>query len=181
MYQIDSIRKLFVKYGERDYIGESVSQQSHLIQTAMLAEQANANPQLVVAAFLHDIGQFVGMLRKLPSMEDLGIADHERVGANFLRALRFPEYTARLVEEHVNAKRYLVSTKRRYQQQLSEASSRTLALQGGLMNVEEVAEFENLEVFPDVLRLRRWDDLAKRTDLQLKSLDYYLEICQKVL
>jgi len=187
MYQIDKISRLFAKYGNSDYIGEPVSQQSHLIQSAMLAEEAGAVQELVVAAFLHDIGHIVGLERNLPSIGNLstvgnlGTTKHEQVGAIFLRELGFPDYITGLVEQHVNAKRYLVTVNPSYNEKLSEASKQTLIRQGDLMDRQELLEFRNLKFFRDVRRLRSWDEQAKRTDVELKPLEYYLGISQKVL
>lgn len=178
---MDKIYTLFAKYGEHDYLGESVSQKSHLIQTAMLAEEAGASPELIAAAFLHDVGQFVGMELNLPTISNLGIRHHEAIGAEFLRYKGFPEYVVNLVGEHVNAKRYLVAANLGYYQRLSEASKQTLALQGGPMNDEACLAFENYDFFKDILRLRSWDELAKRTDLKLKPLEYYVGLCRKIL
>eukprot|EP00933_Yihiella_yeosuensis_P074840 TRINITY_DN8390_c1_g1_i1.p1 TRINITY_DN8390_c1_g1~~TRINITY_DN8390_c1_g1_i1.p1 ORF type:complete len:134 (-),score=31.29 TRINITY_DN8390_c1_g1_i1:107-508(-) len=56
------IAKAFEKYGENGYIGEPVSQKSHMIQAAMQAEQEfPEDKEVIIAAFLHDIGHLVGL------------------------------------------------------------------------------------------------------------------------
>ena len=46
---------LFKKYGDRDYIGEPVSQEEHMIQCAMLAEKDGYSDEVILGVFLHDI------------------------------------------------------------------------------------------------------------------------------
>ena len=178
---MEGISALFTKYGNHDYIGEKISQSSHLIQTAMLAEETGASNELVIAAFLHDIGQFIGLERKLTTIDNLGIENHEIIGADFLSELGFEDYITSLVREHVNAKRYLVTVNSHYYQKLSDASKQTLALQGGPMNDEEVLTFQKMDYCRDLLRLRSWDEQAKRLDLQLKPLEYYINLCRETL
>ena len=52
--------QLFEKYGNNDYDGEPVTQTSHMVQCAMLAMKNNADNELVLGAFLHDIGHLLG-------------------------------------------------------------------------------------------------------------------------
>ena len=73
--------------------------------------EANAEPEVVLAAFLHDIGHLCAE-ENVPQMEGYGIMHHEQIGADFLRAEGVPERVARLAESHVqfglfeNAKNY---------------------------------------------------------------------------
>jgi len=64
---------------------------------------------------------------------------------------------------HVLAKRYLVSTNRDYQAQLSEDSIRSLALQGGSMTEVECQAFIKMPFSQDAISLRQWDDAGKAT------------------
>ena len=41
------------------YIGEKVTMSEHMIQTAMLAEKANCNDELICSCLLHDYGHFI--------------------------------------------------------------------------------------------------------------------------
>ena len=66
-----------------------------------------------------------------------------------------------LVGSHAQAKRYLVTTDASYTARLTEASVRSLAVQGGPMSATEVFEFEAHRWAADAIRLRRWDDAAK--------------------
>ena len=166
--------ELFEKYGSADYIGEPVSQMSHMIQTAMLAEAGGESQEIVLAALFHDIGHLVCLSQELGKMGDYGGRGHENIGAEFLVRHGFSNVVCDLVGNHVQAKRYRVWKDPGYQ--LSEASRRTLIYQGGPMTDEEAAQFEQRPDFEVSLRLRDWDDQAKRTDVQLKPLDYYREM-----
>jgi predicted HD phosphohydrolase len=86
---------------------------------------------------------------------------HETVGAEALRSLGFSEKIAQLVANHVEAKRYLVSTDPAYYEGLSEASKITLEKQGGKMTEAEMHSFEQDPFFELHLALRRIDEQAK--------------------
>jgi predicted HD phosphohydrolase len=78
---------------------------------------------------------------------------------------------ARLVEYHVQAKRYLTLKEAGYYERLSEASRRTLEHQGGVMTVEEAEIFEKDPLCAVSLRMRQWDELAKEMNVPLLDLD----------
>jgi 2-amino-1-hydroxyethylphosphonate dioxygenase (glycine-forming) len=55
-----AICNLLTTHGQADYIGEPISQLAHSLQCAHLARQhAPTDGALIVAALLHDIGQFI--------------------------------------------------------------------------------------------------------------------------
>ena len=99
---------LFRKYGNRDYIGEPVSQQEHMTQCAMLAEKEGYSNGVILGVFLHDVGHLVGFDKDLPPMGDVGTYAHEIIGEQFLKNLGFPASVTSFVRGHVDAKRYLV-------------------------------------------------------------------------
>jgi len=68
---------------------------------------------------------------------------------------------ARLVEYHVQAKRYLTLKEPGYYARLSEASRRTLEYQGGVMSAAEAEAFERDPLCAVSLRMRQWDEQAK--------------------
>jgi predicted HD phosphohydrolase len=94
-------------------------------------------------------------------MDGYGTWDHEEVGARTLKSLGFSEKITRLVENHVYAKRYLVSTDPMYFADLSPASKITLIKQGGLLSVQEKQDFEQDPLFELHIALRRLDEKAK--------------------
>jgi len=153
-----------------DYIGESVSQLDHALQCATLAEQ-HGDPELTLAALLHDIGHLVPSQE--PSMEGLGTRNHERVGADILLGLGFSARVGRLVAGHVNAKRFLASQRPAYLAKLSPASTRTLALQGGPMTTHEQAEFEQHSDARDLIQLRGFDEGAKALGANFRPLEHF--------
>ncbi|MFP3682093.1 HD domain-containing protein, partial [Pseudomonas sp. SIMBA_041] len=77
-----------------------------------------------LAAFFHDIVHICQ--QDAENMGGFGVVSHARLGADYLRRAGFSERLARLVEYHVQAKRYLTFKAPGYYQRLSEASRRTL-------------------------------------------------------
>lgn len=154
---VDGLFALYERHGDEDYIGEPVSQLEHMSQAAELALAEGYDDEVVLAAFFHDIGH----LCEGADMGGYGVVSHERVGAEYLRRCGFGERMAKLVEYHVEAKRYLVLRQPGYLQRLSEASRRTLAYQGGVMSEEEADAFERDPLCAVSLRMRVWDEEAK--------------------
>jgi len=150
---------LYERFGDNDYIGEPVSQIEHMSQAAELAMAEGFDDEVVLAAFFHDIGHLCA--EGAESMGGFGIVSHERLGADYLRRAGFSERLARLVEYHVQAKRYLTLKEPGYYERLSEASRRTLEYQGGVMTAVEAEAFEQDPLCAVSLRMRQWDELAK--------------------
>lgn len=167
------IISLYNQYGGEDYIGEPVSQLEHMQQCAQLAEQEGYDEEVVLAGFFHDIGHFCEHLMPVQHMDGFGIVDHEKLGADFLRGQGFSEKIAQLVQNHVEAKRYLTFRYPEYYEKLSEASKRTLEFQGGRMTAEEAAAFEADPLFELHIKLRRWDEGAKLEHQPLQPMLYY--------
>ncbi|MEO1496215.1 MAG: phosphonate degradation HD-domain oxygenase [Planctomycetota bacterium] len=172
------IYRLFEVRGASLYGGEGVTQLEHGLQAAMLAEQEGADPALIVAALLHDVGH---LLHDLPDdAPDNGVDDvHEALGADWLRS-RFPPEVLEPVQQHVASKRYLCATEQGYWDALSEPSKVSLELQGGPMNAAEVDAFEQGEHFEACVRLRRWDDLAKVVGLETPPLEHFMTLVDRV-
>jgi phosphonate degradation associated HDIG domain protein len=164
---------LYLAYGDADYIGEPVSQLEHMCQCAMLAEEEGYDEDVILAAFFHDIGHFCEHFMKVGQMDGYGVVDHEGLGANFLRSRNFSEKIAALVQNHVEAKRYLTRQVPSYYEGLSEASKRTLEFQGGRMSVDEAMNFEKDPLFDMHIKLRHWDEGAKIQSRQLPPLEKY--------
>ncbi len=156
------MEELYFTFGNIPYaIGEGLSQLEHGLQCAELAQQAGHKREFVLACLLHDIGHLIGARDGLEAMGSLGALNHEQVGADWLLERGFSEYTATLVRHHTTAKRYLAATRPEYMQQLSEASKKTLALQGGPMTEQEQVDFENQVHYLDFIAIRQFDDAAK--------------------
>jgi phosphonate degradation associated HDIG domain protein len=160
---------LYERFGASDYIGEPVSQIEHMSQAAQCAMAEGFDDEVILAAFFHDIGHICA--ENAENMGGFGVVSHERLGADYLRSAGFSERMARLVECHVQAKRYLTLREPGYFEQLSEASRRTLEYQGGVMTEAEAEAFEQDPLCAVSLRMRQWDELAKEMHVPLIDLD----------
>jgi phosphonate degradation associated HDIG domain protein len=156
---IAEVFALYERFGDSDYIGEPVSQIEHMSQAAERAIAEGFDDEVVLAAFFHDIGHICA--ENAENMGGFGVVSHERLGADYLRRAGFSERMARLVEYHVQAKRYLTLKEPGYYERLSEASRRTLEYQGGVMSAEEAEAFEQDPLCEVSLRMRQWDEQAK--------------------
>jgi 2-amino-1-hydroxyethylphosphonate dioxygenase (glycine-forming) len=168
---VKEIFALYEKYGNEDYIGEPVSQVEHMSQSAQLAMDSGYDDEVVLAAFFHDIGHICVSRNKENDMGGFGTKSHEKIGADFLREKGFSEKIAQLVENHVQAKRYLTFKYPEYFQNLSEASRKTLELQGGVMTKEEALSFEKNPLFELSIKMRQWDEQAKEINVPLVDLE----------
>ena len=152
------------------YIGEKVTITEHMIQTAMLAEKNNCSSSLICSSLLHDYGHFI-----LENPDDLvnkkKDGKHEDVGYKFLKKY-FVKDVVKPIKHHVMAKRYLARDEN-YYRSLSEASKVSLKLQGGIMNDKEAKEFEINEFFESSIKLRKFDEGAKKAGLKIKSINEY--------
>ncbi|QQX58618.1 phosphonate degradation HD-domain oxygenase [Pseudomonas chlororaphis] len=157
--RIAEVFGLYERFGDSDYIGEPVSQLEHMSQAAQRAMAEGFDDEVVLAAFFHDIGHICA--QDAENMGGFGVVSHERLGADYLRRAGFSERLARLVEYHVQAKRYLTFKESGYYERLSQASRRTLEYQGGVMSAEEARAFEQDPLCAVSLRMRQWDEQAK--------------------
>lgn len=179
--KLELIFGLYEKHGNEDYIGEPVSQIEHMCQSAQLAEKEGFDEEVILAAFFHDVGHLFSNLFTTESMGGFGIRRHEQIGADCLREMGFSEKIAKLVENHVQAKRYLTFRNPDYFEKLSEASRQTLVYQGGPMTQEEAINFEKDPLFEASLKMRTWDEEAKLENIPLPDLTKYREIAAKLL
>ena len=152
------------------YIGEKVTITEHMIQTAMLAEINNCSSDLVCSSLLHDYGHFI-----LDNPDNLVVnkkdGRHEDIGYNFLKK-HFIKNVVEPIKYHVKAKKYLARDNK-YYQGLSDASKVSLKLQGGIFNDKDAKEFEKNEFFNNSIKLRKFDDNAKKVGLKIKSINEY--------
>ena len=160
------------------YIGEKITITEHMIQTAMLAEKNNCSSSLICSSLLHDYGHFI-----LENPDDLVNKEkdgkHEDVGYKFLKRY-FVKDVVIPIKYHVKAKRYLARDKK-YYQILSKASKISLKLQGGIMDEKEANEFKNNEFFENSIKLRKFDEGAKKADLKIKSINEYKNLLSSKL
>jgi phosphonate degradation associated HDIG domain protein len=172
----EEIIDLYTLYGEEEYSGERVSQLEHMVQAAQLARADGYNDEVVLAAFLHDVGHIAEKVTESNAMDNYGIKDHETIGAEFLTKRGFSFRLTRLVASHVAAKRYLTLREPGYFDKLSEASKKTLDFQGGPMSDEEADLLEEDFLFREIIQMRRWDEAAKREHLPMPSLEVFRQL-----
>jgi gamma-butyrobetaine dioxygenase len=168
------IADLFASEGATEYLGEPVTQASHLLQAAALAEREHAEDALIAAALLHDVGHFAGALTGHDLMRGTDTR-HGEAGAAWL-AQWFGEEVTEPVRLHVAAKRYLCAVEPGYADALSPASVYTLGVQGGPMQDAELAEFEASRYAAAAVRVRRWDDAAKDPEARPPALDHFAHL-----
>ena len=178
---IDEVFDLYELHGGEDYIGEPVSQLEHMSQSAQLAIEQGYDDEVVLAAFFHDIGHICVMQNASNSMDGYGVKRHEKVGADYLRSKGFPERIAKLVENHVQAKRFLTYKYSEYYNSLSDASKKTLEFQGGRMKKEEADAFEADSLFDTSIQMRKWDELAKETEVPIIDMNDLKDRARNVL
>ena len=166
---IDQITSNFLS-NKSLYLGEKVTMSEHMIQTAMIAEEKNSSSDLICSSLLHDYGHFV-----LENPDNLVNKNedgkHEEIGYKFLKNY-FSKNVLGPIKYHVKAKRYL-SREKKYYSLLSQASKISLKIQGGVMNTEEAKKFETNEFFDNSIKLRKFDEMAKKSGLKIKSIKEY--------
>lgn len=143
--------------------GLSFSHLDHGLQCAYeLRLAVPHDEELQVAGLVHDIGHRFG-----------SEAVHGAVGARLLEPL-LGSRVAALVEEHVPAKRYLITTEAGYRAQLSGDSIRTLDLQGGPFTDDEMAAWTRRPHWRDAVELRRADDRAKTPGRDVPGIEQWI-------
>jgi phosphonate degradation associated HDIG domain protein len=169
------VEALIALLGESaDFYGdEQVTQLTHALQAASLAERDGAPPSLVAAALLHDVGHLLAKPRD-------GADDrHERIGSGLLERL-FGAAVAEPVRLHVDAKRFLCATEPGYFATLSEASVRSLERQGGPFTADEADRFAQKPFAAAAIRLRRWDEQAKALNAATPDIAYYAPLLRSL-
>ena len=166
---IDKIISNFIN-NKSLYIGEKVTMTEHMIQSAMLAEKNNCSSSLICASLLHDYGHFIlDDPDKLVNQKEDG--KHEDVAYRYLKKY-FKKNVVEPIRIHVKAKRYLARNQK-YYRILSQASKVSLHLQGGVMNEEESEKFEKEKFFDDAIKLRKFDEAAKKIGIKMKNINNY--------
>ena len=170
---------IFIRHGVISYLGEQVTTSEHMLQGALLAEEANAPDALIAGILLHDIGHYVHEFSHAAFVQ--GIDDyHDKVDADLLAPF-FPTMVTACVGCHVAAKRYLCATESDYFDRLSPASVHTLRLQGGPMSESEIAEFANNSELESLLQIRIWDEMAKIPGKRTRSFAYYAPLLESLI
>ena len=177
MHIIDKIISNFIN-NKSLYIGEKITISEHMIQSAMLAEKSKSNNDLICSCLLHDYGHFI-----IDDPDELVKNDkdgyHESMGYEYLKSF-FKKEIVEPIKYHVLAKKYLARNKK-YYNLLSDASKISLKLQGGILNKKESNEFEKMPFFKNTIKLRKFDELAKKTNIKIKSINDYKDLLNSQL
>ena len=172
---MDIIKKIIFNFNNNKslYIGEKITMTEHMIQSAMLAEKNKSSSSLICASLLHDYGHFI--------LDDPDIlinqkkdGMHENVAYKYLKKY-FKKNVVEPIKNHVKAKRYLAKNQK-YYKILSPASKASLHLQGGVMNDEEAKEFKKEKFFDESIKLRKFDEAAKKIGVKMKNIHDYKKL-----
>ena len=177
MHIIDKIISNFIN-NKSLYIGEKITISEHMIQSAMLAEQAKSKNELICSCLLHDYGHFI-IEDPVELVKNDKDGNHESIGYEYLKKF-FKKEIVEPIKYHVLAKRYL-SRNKKYYNHLSDASRISLKLQGGILNKKESDEFKKIPYFKNSIKLRKFDELAKKTNVKIKSINDYKDLLNSQL
>ena len=167
---IDGLFLAFRERGHKMY-GEAVTELQHAPQCATFAKRAGEAPKIIAACLLHDYGHLCHELGE--DIAERGVdALHENIGANKL-SKHFAAEVVEPVRLHVAAKRYLCWSEPKYRTGLSEASRRSLELQGGPMTDAEAREFEQHPHYELAVRCRRYDDKGQIAGMETPDLEAF--------
>jgi phosphonate degradation associated HDIG domain protein len=170
---------IFERRGADSYLGEPVTMSEHMLEAAVFAEREGASEELIAAALLHDIGHYTGEFGE--DYIEQGVDNlHDEAGARVLEAF-FPPLVTECVRLHVAAKRYLCATDPAYFGKLSDASVKTLALQGGPMSGAEATAFRRNPHFKEAVRVRLWDEAGKVPGMPTPGFRHYAPLLQRVV
>ena len=177
---MDIIEKIISNFKNNKslYIGENVTISEHMIQAAMIAEKSKSKDFLICSCLLHDYGHFIlddpdELVRKNKD------GKHEDIGYEYLKKF-FKREIVEPIKHHVMAKRYLARDKK-YFNKLSNASIVSLELQGGLLNAKEAKLFEKEEFFKEAIKVRKFDEAAKKVGLKIKDIFQYKDLLKASL
>ena len=142
---------------------EGFTELDHGLQCAFeLSRSRPGDLELQIAGLVHDIGHQFG--------DD---ENHGRLGAEQVRPV-LGDRVAELVQAHITAKRYLLSTDPSYLSALSTVSTATYHLQGGALSRAEIILFRGSVQFASALELRHADDAAKVPGRNVPPLDHWV-------
>jgi gamma-butyrobetaine dioxygenase len=172
---LDRLQALYEGEQGAEHYGEDVTIAQHMYQCAALAEQEGAEPELIAAALLHDVGHLLS-----EGNPDDWHRMHDKAAAVFLKE-HFPEGVVAPVRLHVEAKRYLCHKDAGYHERLSHASQVTLKQQGGPHGEAEARAFEAEPQQARALTVRRWDEEGKRMGLAVPAFGHWRPLLKSVM
>ncbi|KAJ2750127.1 hypothetical protein GGI19_005286 [Coemansia pectinata] len=181
--------------GRNDDIYKYRMPQNHALQAAHRAKNEGADEETIVAALLQDIGRFCpppeewsdnpGKTQASYQLYDAATnytsVDYGRLGADYLRMLRFPTKTCELVESYTMAKRYLMSVDFTYLDYLKETNSLPLDFHGKQLSSDEMSEFEKDPLFHQKVQLRKWSSIVESSGDNPPSFDTYFDMAVRIM
>lgn len=170
---------IFERRGAEEYLGEDVTIAEHMLQCAHFAELRGEHEHIIVAALLHDIGHFTSELGTFEMNDEIDRL-HEDAGAEILEPF-FPDLVTDCVRRHVAAKRYLCAVDPMYFGKLSQASVKSLELQGGPMERDEAAAFANNPNLDAIVTVRQLDDEGKIVGLETPDFAHFAPMVQRAV
>ena len=176
---VSEVIDIYTNFGNEFY-SEDVTQISHALQCATLAQDSDASDALIAAALLHDIGHLIDLAENGSATTAFEIdAKHEAIGAQSLAKL-FPSDVTAPIALHVEAKRWRCATDSAYHATLSQASVASLVLQGGPMRADEQQRFESHPQSGAAIQLRTWDDAGKSLESLAPHFDQFIPLLQRI-
>ena len=158
--------------GQERQPGEPISLLEHALQRATLAQQAGAGVALTVAALLHGVGRLLlNNTRPGTPAAHRVHPEHTWLAEQALLPLLGPE-VSRPVGLHGLARRYLAANPA-YAKELSSESLRSLALEGGPLDLEACFQFRQLRHAMDAVRLCHWDEAARHPGMPTPDLAHF--------
>lgn len=174
------IKTVFTLKGNDNYGVEQVTQLQHACQCGSLALEAGMDDDIVISAFLHDIGHLLNE-ENFPSSLQANLDDHhEERGYNYLKQY-FGAKITDPIRLHVAAKRYLCTIDSDYAKNLSPTSYQSFIDQGGIMSQQERTDFEKEPFFKEAVLVREWDDKAKVEGIEPFGVEFFLEKINQLL
>ncbi len=138
----------------------------HGLQCAALLEKSDPSDiELQVAGLIHDLAH---------PWDGPGQPRHATMGADAVRTI-LGERVAALIEGHVSAKRFLVTTQPEYRDLLSPDSVMTLEAQGGNLSLQEVVDFQSNPWWEAMVALRIADEGAKDPNAVVPELEHWID------
>ena len=161
----------FLKKSRNHFDECSVTRLSQALFCAQHAEIADSSAKMITAYLPRYIGHLLNndARQAIINGEE---AEHEHIAVDYLRS-RFGPAVTSPIRWHVDAKRYLCATDKKYFAKLSKVSVRSLKVQGGPFDSQEVASFESQPYYKEAVQLRRWVEASNSTSKTTPSLDHF--------
>lgn len=145
---------------------------SHSFQAGLLAVGKDYDDELILAAFLHDIGHLYPLILPQNQYEKANchsVKDATKWGQVFLSQLGFSEKISTIVSNMIQAKRYLCYQSPAYFHSLTNIQQEIFTDEGGAMSQAEAIDFEKKPYFNESIAIRKIDDQANLPDFQVTN------------